>query len=224
MIDEKFIAGIAKLFRETNTGNYEAFVSDKGKMKNLGTYSSKEEAAQASLKYRATRLADSMSAHGDSLEESKIVCDNYIGCPSGNIYNRHGHKMIGAVGRDGYLHVLLNGKNKNVHRIIAETFIDNPNDYEQVNHINGTKTDNRINNLEWCTRSHNLKHAYENGLEQKVTGEKHHNHKLTWDAVARIREAYSNQKSISDLAKEYGVDRSTIHSVVSNETWRKRDD
>ena len=66
----------------------------------------------------------------------------------------------------GYLIVWLckNGKSKalTVHRIIANTFIPNVNCYSDVNHRNGNKEDNRINNLEWCTRSENIRHAYSN--------------------------------------------------------------
>ena len=61
-------------------------------------------------------------------------------------------------------------KIKKLHRIIAETFIPNPNNYPVINHINGNKLDNRVENLEWCTQSWNNKEAYRLGL--RVVSEK----------------------------------------------------
>ena len=72
--------------------------------------------------------------------------------------------------KNGYVHYyirdLSTGKRKDFkgHRLVAEYFIDNPNDYPIVNHIDGNKANNHIENLEWCTYSQNNIHAYKNGL------------------------------------------------------------
>ncbi|BBK61872.1 hypothetical protein A9CBEGH2_08120 [Amedibacterium intestinale] len=96
----------------------------------------------------------------------------------GNVYseNRYlkdgrffrGKKLKGGQYHNGYKFVCLrkNGINKNVmiHRLVAETFIPNPNNYPCVNHIDGNKQNNCVENLEWCSYSDNLKHAVKIGL------------------------------------------------------------
>lgn len=62
--------------------------------------------------------------------------------------------------KDGKIHHLF------VHRLVAQEFIPNSNNYKEVNHIDGNKLNNKVSNLEWCDRSENMKHAYKNGLKR----------------------------------------------------------
>lgn len=73
---------------------------------------------------------------------------------------------------NGYLTVGLfkegKQKTKDVHRLVAETYIEANDAKNEVNHINGDKRDNRVTNLEWCDRSQNVKHSYETGLRSSI--------------------------------------------------------
>lgn len=71
-----------------------------------------------------------------------------------------------------YLNLWSNGKmtTKHVHKIVAEAFVEKSENAQCVNHKNGDKTDNRAENLEWCTYSENMRHAYENGMIKPTKG------------------------------------------------------
>lgn len=91
-------------------------------------------------------------------------------------FNHTGKVGILTQKDNNYLEVKLSKnkipKYKSVHRLVAIAFIPNPLNKPQVNHISGDKTDNRISNLEWNTRSENMQHAYDIGLNKK--GKEHH--------------------------------------------------
>lgn len=147
----------------------------------------------------------------------------------GQVIGKRGKPLIGFVDRCGYKEVVLseNGKFKSylAHRLILSTFspITDMEKFD-VNHKNGNKLDNRLENLEWCTMSDNIRHAYDIGLERKRCGEEHHAHKLTEDAVKYIRRVYVKRDptyGATALSKLFGVDRTTIHDVVLGKTWRE---
>lgn len=125
--------------------------------------------------------------------------------------------MTPSIDRSGYLHGLINGRSQSYHRIIAECFVPNPYNKHDVNHINGIKTDNRAENLEWSTRFENVIHAYKTGLERPVIGVNHHSSKLDDELVRYIRKS---NKSNYILDKELGIDPSTIRDARNKKTWR----
>jgi hypothetical protein len=208
--------------------SYEAYISTHGKFLSCGTYPTEEQAREAVAITKIKLFEASVIAHGDNPSDVvESVEKGYFASPSGNIYNRHGDLMVGAVDHCGYRHTILNRKNRNVHRVIAETFIPNPDNLPCVNHKDGNKLNNSVDNLEWCTHSENTSHAYREGLEKKQTGEEHHNHKLTWADVHYIRDVYEKGNRIygsAALGRLFGVDKSTVSAIVHNETWREQND
>jgi hypothetical protein len=112
----------------------------------------------------------------------------------------------------------INTKNFAVHRLVAIHFLDNPEKKYAVNHKNGIKTDNDINNLEWVTKSENEIHARKIGLKC-TKGEKASKAILTEKEVKMIRcicAYYSEYK----IAKMYGVSRSCIASIIRRRSWK----
>ena len=111
-----------------------------------------------------------------------------------------------------------------LHRVVAEAFIPNPHGYDQVNHINGDKSDNRAQNLEWCNAQQNMDHSIRTGLRD-IYGDRNPSAKLTWDQVEMIRNEYvkgSKEYSTKALGRKYGVTDVMIGKIIRNECWVRR--
>ena len=123
----------------------------------------------------------------------------------------------------GYHFVMLskNGKQtpKTIHRLIAKAFIPNPKNKRTINHKNGDKADNKIENLEWATYSENHKHAFKNGLRNHK-GENSPLSKLTENNVLTIR-AIPKWFGISqvEISRAFNVDPSHISDIIRRQRW-----
>lgn len=112
-------------------------------------------------------------------------------------------------------------KNHYIHRLVAEAFIPNPDKKPQVNHINGIKSDNRVENLEWVSCLENLHHALDNNLRD-TKGEKSPTAKLSEIQVLAIRRLYRINPNFnkSAVARKLNVRDTTIHKIINNERWK----
>lgn len=147
-----------------------------------------------------------------------LSLNDYEICKNGEIVNkRSGRKIKFDLNSKGYPRVTIAGKKYFVHKLVAEKFVPNPLKKEQVNHKNGIKTDNRVENLEWVTNQENRNHAMNFNLHLK--GEACSWSKLTEKNVDFIR----NNKELSkkELAEKFKVSVFTIKSVLSYKSWKK---
>lgn len=124
--------------------------------------------------------------------------------------------------KDGYLHCGLCKNNKaktyKVHRLVAITFIPNPNNLPQVNHIDANKANNNVSNLEWSSVKDQFKHAMKLNLMRK--GEKINFSKLKEKEVIAIKKQLKRNVHYSKIAIKYKVSPMTIWDISKNRTWR----
>lgn len=174
---------------------------------------------------QAGNIAD-QPALSESVDLSRFkpvqeIGDNYLVSPKGEIYSLPRHRTKGGLLNislwSGYPSVGLIVKGvktrKLIHRLIAIAFIPNPENKPHINHKNGIKTDHRIENLEWCTRSENQSHRY------SVLGQITPNRKFSKTQIMKI--LGDNKTSRTKIASKYGVSRDCIDRIKTGKNYKQ---
>ena len=140
-----------------------------------------------------------------------------------------------SLNHKNYLEVRLYKNSKSmtkvVHRLVALSFIPNPLNLPQVNHIDGNKSNNRVENLEWVSNSQNQLHAYKIGLQPSRAGEKNNNASITDVEVTNYKLLYNSGMSVIEISKNTDIPLSKIRAIIYGTSWKsnktkilKRDD
>lgn len=106
-----------------------------------------------------------------------------------------------------------------VHRLVMEAFVGPPGERQDVNHIDGNKANNRLDNLEYCDRLHNVRHAIATGLQDNA-GEGNGMHRYTTEQVIAAHRRVEQGASQKQAAAETGVSVGMVSQIVKGKRWR----
>jgi hypothetical protein len=158
----------------------------------------------------------------------KLIADTegvYSVSTYGNVRNNTTNYVLKPFADNkGYLQFDIKFSNRSTgitvtaHRLVGRAFIPNPSNLPVINHIDGVKHNNRVENLEWTTFQLNNVHAVKMGLI--ASGEDSYLHKLTEAEVVQIINLLKQGCRNIDLAKEFNVGHNTIDDIRCNRTWR----
>lgn len=134
-----------------------------------------------------------------------------------------GRRIKPWVTRGGYEQVHLctiNGRvGKTIHSLVAKAFIPNPNNFYSINHKDGDKLNNSVNNLEYCSLGDNIRHAHKTGLVPSRKGSNCGSSKLTEEQVRDIKVMLQTDISQKDISKLFNVEASTISQINRGFSW-----
>lgn len=146
-----------------------------------------------------------------------LSLSDYLITEQGEIINRrNGRKLKPQPNGKGYLRISIGGKLQFIHRLVAQIYIPNPENKPQINHKDGNRLNNCVDNLEWVTNQENRNHAVKNRLH--LCGEDCPWAKLTQKDVDFIR--LHTEFTAKELAKKFNVSVPTIRTIRQGKSWK----
>ncbi|MGB3042523.1 MAG: NUMOD4 domain-containing protein [Xanthobacteraceae bacterium] len=153
--------------------------------------------------------------------------DRAVTRPDGSVQKFRGKVLRRSINSKGYLIVSLHDGARQkrgsfrVHRLVASTFIPNPMNLPEVNHIDSDRTNARVENLEWVTPSQNRYHGYHCGfvVMPRHFGTENNAAKLTYAKADEIRHLHRAGESQRSLGRRFGVHHKTISDIISGKNW-----
>lgn len=157
------------------------------------------------------------------------IVTNYLVSNTGYVKNKKTNRILtNILSNDGYycVGISVNKKNcrKRVHRLVAFAFIENPNNYPYVNHKNGIKTDNKVENLEWCTPQQNTQHAWDIGLAASVRKIKVKQYDLNGNFIEEYDSLTQAAKSLDLLGSKISQCCNGLRKTHGGFQWRFSND
>lgn len=150
----------------------------------------------------------------------------YLVTENGYVLSTRSRKRVlkPAVDKSGYNRVRIeNGSIKKsfyIHRLVAAAFVPNDLGKPFVNHIDHDKSNNAVENLEWCTHAENIQHDWKNGKRSGLRGENNGSQKWGVRRVRAIRKMWADGRhSQSAISRHFNMPISTVHAIISGRIW-----
>lgn len=170
-----------------------------------------------------------MEAEIPGFENYIVNSDGFIKTKDRLINSPNGKRMLkgrilkGYTTNKGYKSIVIKTKYKvhhiSIHRAVAIAFLENTDNFSEVDHIDGNKSNNNVNNLQWISRLKNMQKAWNDGSIKKLSGEDCSNAKLSYQEVTEIKKLRHSGMKINDIAKKYSMNRSSISSILKGKSW-----
>ena len=147
------------------------------------------------------------------------IKENYVVYNDGTIFSLQNKMFMTPINNNGYLSVKMAGKLESIHRLVGELFIPNPHNKKEINHIDGDKTNNKVENLEWNNPSENIQHKIHQ-LGKDHRGSKNGMAKLTLEDTEKIKLLYQAGYSQNKLGEMFGISQGKISNVVNGKSYK----